>query len=126
MSAYWFYMGVAKYGLWFDGGPGGGFMPVFSSVFAALFALFLLKRGDAVSSIPYSAYIPVGMVILAVGLTWIIGMLPALAVVLFLWFWQLEQFSLSRSALLTVIPMAVVVAIFRVWLRVPFPTGIFG
>jgi hypothetical protein len=127
MCAYWFYKGMGEYGLWFDGGPGGGFMPVLSSVFAAVFALFLLRsdRGER-TTIPYSSFIPLVMVIFAVILSWLLGLLPALTVMLLIWLRRLERFPLFTSLLLTFLPMLVIYALFGLWLKVPFPTGMLG
>lgn len=128
MSAYWFYEGWFTYGVWRAGGPGGGFMPVFSSVLAAIFAVVMLVKGDtAAKAIPISAFIPVVMVAFALTLSVAIGLLPALTLALFVWIWRLERYPLGKSVFITACPMLVVYGVFRLWLQVPFPTGmLFG
>ncbi|KAA5604260.1 hypothetical protein F1188_16970 [Roseospira marina] len=127
MSVFWFYKGVFDYGVWYNDGPGGGFMPVFASSLAALFAVILLVKPDTTAqAIPPAAFIPLGMVGAAFTLSMLVGLLPALAVMLFLWLWLLERYRPLTSLFITFWPMLVVYGIFRLWLNVPFPTGLFG
>lgn len=128
MSAYWFYSGWFVYGVWYAGGLGGGFMPVLSSSLAAIFAIALLIKGDAAAkAVPWSAFIPVAMVALAVTLSHAIGLLPAIGIMLFVWVWLLERYPLGRALFIAACPMVAIYGVFRLWLQVPFPTGtLFG
>ena len=128
MSAYWFYEGWFDYGVWYAGSPGGGFMPVFSSILAAIFAtVMLFKPGAVAKAVPMSAFIPVVMVGFALTLSLAIGLLPALTIMLFVWIWRLERYPVAKSLFITACPMLVVYGVFKLWLQVPFPTGmLFG
>lgn len=126
MSLCWLYMGFFKYGLWYDVGPGGGFMPFLSAALAIAFSIFLLLTPDKEKAVlSRTAFLPLAMALAALVCSMLVGLLAALALMLFLWLWKLERYSLQKSLVITVIPMLVVYGVFRLWLQVPFPTGIF-
>lgn len=127
LCVYWIYMGIFQYGFWVDNGPGGGFMPVFSSVLAAAFAVGLLwkpHRDQVVMA--FRALSPVIMVVLAVMLSYIVGLLAALTIMVLVWLWKVEKFTLLKTLLFTAILMGSVWAVFRLWLQVPLPMGMFA
>ena len=127
ICVYWFIAGMFRYGLWVDDGPGGGFMLVFSSVVAAIFAVFLLKNPEAPKFlVRLSSFRPVFMIAGTVALSYLIGLMPALALMAFIWLRLLEKYSLATTLMITGGLMLAVWGCFSYWLGVPFPTGFLG
>ena len=127
MSVFWLYKGIFAYGVWYAGGPGGGFMAALSSILAILFSIVMIVKPDAAAKpVARTTFIPLAMVGAALTLSMVVGLLPALAAMMFVWIWKLERYPPARALFITACPMAVVYGIFRLWLQVPFPTGMFG
>jgi hypothetical protein len=121
----WIVAGVVRYGWWLDGRPQSGFFPIIVGALMLLVSVLAVVNETKVSQpvflrthvLPVMAAI--GMVLLAL----LIGFFPALVVYVFGWLRWFERYSLKLSGLTTVLTTAAVYGIFRLWLRVPFPTG---
>lgn len=126
IALYWLYSSVCVYGIWDEEGPLGGFMPMLASIITLGFSIASMFKSPSQEK-PWfvTIFIPVAMVIVLVGMVQVIGMLPSLAVMLFVWFKGLEKYSWGFSLLMTACVIGVVWAVFELWLRVPFPTGMF-
>ena len=123
-------MGITKYGVWEGISISGGFMPLVCGGFLTLFCVLMLiskiKKGEKADAIDKKALIPVGAMIAILLCNYLVGLLGACIVVGFLWLKFVEKFSWAKSLLVSVVMFAAVYGIFRLWLNVPFPTGLLG
>lgn len=123
-------MGITKYGVWEGISISGGFMPLVCGGFLTLFCVLMLiskiKKGEKADSIDKKVLIPVGAMIAILLCNYLVGLLGACIVVGFLWLKFVEKFSWAKSLLVSVVMFAAVYGIFRLWLNVPFPTGLLG
>lgn len=127
VSLYWLWMAVTRYGLWVDDGPGGGAMPAIASVVTIVFSLVMIFRKDVPTKpIHWSCLYPVVAIAVVILTCKTVGMLEALFVFLLVWLKFVEKYSWFFSVCLSAGTMVFVWAIFRLWLRVPFPPGITG
>lgn len=124
VSLYWIYTSVTVYGFWNEG-PRGGFMPLLAGLITLGFSLAAIVRAKG-KEIPLyrTVYIPVGIVLALIGAVQIVGMLPALFLMLVGWTRGLERYSWKFSIVLSACVMFMVLAVFKAWLSVPFPTGL--
>ncbi len=127
LSAVWIYMGVCQYGFWAEGVPGGGFVPsLFGGITLILCLALLLKgKGNAVT-INKTVYFPILVVVAVVVATSLTGMTAALIIMVFSWLKFYEKYTLIRAGIISLVIVGFIFGIFRLWLQVPFPTGIFG
>ena len=123
-------MGITKYGVGEGFSISGLFMPLVCGGFLTLFCVLMLiskiKKGEKADSIDKKALIPVGAMIAILLCNYLVGLLGACIVVGFLWLKFVEKFSWAKSLLVSVVMFAAVYGIFRLWLNVPFPTGLLG
>ncbi len=127
VSAYWLYMAVAKYGLWDDEGPGGGFMPMLAALITIGFSIAAIVKTKVESVfIPKTIFIPVVIIIVLLLAVPYVGLLPFVFLMLLFWFRGLEHYSWSFTIIISSAVIFVVWAIFQLWLNVPFPEGIWG
>ena len=120
-------MGITKYGVWEGISISGGFMPLVCGGFLTLFCvLMLISKIKKADSIDKKALLPVGAMIAILLCNYLVGLLGACIVVGFLWLKFVEKFSWAKSLLVSVVMFAAVYGIFRLWLNVPFPTGLLG
>ena len=70
--------------------------------------------------------IPVGAMILILLCNLLVCMLPSCMVVSFLWLKLFEKYSWKTSIIATVLLFVFIYGIFKLWLNVPFPTGLLG
>lgn len=127
---FYIYMGATKYGWWDGISIGGGFMPIICGGLVVIFSVLMLiskiKKGEKAEKFDKKAFIPVGAMILILLCNYLVGLIGACAVVAFLWLKIIEKYSWLKSALVSVILFACVYGLFRLWLNVPFPTGLLG
>ena len=123
-------MGVAKYGLWEEITILGGFLPAVCGAATALLSALMIrakiKRGDKAESFDIKSLIPVGAMILILLCNYLVGLMGACLVISLLWLRFVEKISRIKSILICAVFFAFMYAIFRVWLRVPLPTGLLG
>ena len=100
----------------------GGFL----TLFCVLMLISKIKKGEKADSIDKKALLPVGAMIAILLCNYLVGLLGACIVVGFLWLKFVEKFSWAKSLLVSVVMFAAVYGIFRLWLNVPFPTGLLG
>ena len=84
------------------------------------------KKGVKSEKFEAKALLPVGAMILILLCNLLFGMLPACMIVAFLWLKFVEKYSWKTSLIATVILYIFIYAIFKLWLNVPFPTGLLG
>lgn len=121
------YLGVTKYGFWDEfKGPRPGFFPVIISIAllaVTVFALFASFKEQAPQWSPADWLVPLS-VLCIMGTTFLIGLLPSLAIYVVVWLRWLEKCTWKTTITVFVIVMAIVIGVFVLWLGVPFPKGI--
>ena len=124
ISLYWIYTSITAYGFWNEG-PRGGFMPLLAGLITLGFSLAAMLR-TAGKELPWhrTVFIPVAIVLTLIGAVQIVGMLPALFLMLVGWTKGLERYSWKFSLILSACVIFMVWAVFKLWLSVPFPTGL--
>ncbi len=150
-GGYWVQQGIFEYKFWLKGVPGSGFIPVlFGALLMALsgylFFQSLRKKGqktaiettkeavaDAKSERSEEKYptwvrplVPAVYTLLAIGLMVVVGVIPAMVLTAFVWLFYISKVKLSKSVLITVVITLLVYFVFVLWLRIPFPKGVFG
>lgn len=121
------YAGVFDLGFWSRFTPGGGFMPSLIGVFLIFIcALSLLDKHKASVSAKFAPklLLPPLAILAVLGMTNIVGMFPSLALMVFCWLKFVEKYSFGKSAIISFGIIFVTYAIFGVWLRVFFPSGL--
>lgn len=142
VATYWFRQGIVVYKFWSKNLPGNGFVPVlFSGVLMILSAGLLVaevrrklvasqnKDVDTVKSKDLSwlrALAPVGYAIAAIiAFRWL-GVVISMFLTAFIWLVAISKERMVKSIIISTIVTLAIYLIFVLWLRVPFPRGIFG
>ncbi|MGI5174350.1 tripartite tricarboxylate transporter TctB family protein [Treponema sp. OMZ 840] len=118
---------LIKYGFWDNViGPKSGFYPAIISVcligisIPAFFQSF--KSTKAV--MPKANWlVPLALLLIVIS-SYVIGMVPSLAVFLLLWFRKLEKLSWKTTLITSAVMTAIVVFVFQMWLQIEFPKGL--
>ncbi|MEW9094262.1 MAG: tripartite tricarboxylate transporter TctB family protein [Clostridiaceae bacterium] len=127
-GCYWVIYGF-KYGFWIRKGPGGGFLPVISGILAVIFAILVLtsqKNDKDKIKFNWKAFLPVIGVMSMLLISYLLGLILAIAIYVFLWLKYIEKYKTSKSLIIGSCCSIVVYGIFVLWLSVPLPTGILG
>lgn len=127
VSILWIITGLTGYGFWDDvAGPTPGFVPIIVAV--VLFAVSVLAFIQSFKEEqPKYAFMNWHIVLAGVGifaLTFLIGMLPTLALYVLLWLKVYEKVSWKVTLIVFAVIMAIVIGVFVLWLGVPFPNGV--
>ena len=120
----WLYMAVTRYGVWHEG-PRGGFMPALAALVTLGFSLAAIFKAKRDTGHPWfkTVFIPVLIVLALIFVSRVVGLLPALFLMLIGWFRCLEKYSWAFTGIMSVCVIGCVWLIFSFWLKVPFPTG---
>jgi hypothetical protein len=123
----WVFVGLTHHGFWDEiKGPLPGFVPSLMAgvmVVVSIVGIFQsLKREDAPGrreswTILLAAFITFGLVFL-------VGMIPALLVFVFLWLRFYEKVSWKNTIIILVISFGIAYGVFVEWLSIPFPNGV--
>ncbi|MFA7125519.1 MAG: tripartite tricarboxylate transporter TctB family protein [Sphaerochaetaceae bacterium] len=121
------WLGIAKYGFWDQyKGPMPGFMPIVISI--ALFVCsvlgFVFSFTEKSPSWPIENWYVVFSGVAIIAATYLIGLLPSLAMYVLLWLKWYEKCSWKTTLIVFAVVMAIVIGAFVLWLGVPFPKGI--
>ena len=118
-----------QYGLWVRRGPGGGFFPLLGGAIAAVFGLLFLI-GEIRSPLPVRFdrmfFFPILAILAMLTAAYAVGLLPALALYIFLWLGFYEKYAFRLSALVAACVWAALYVVFVHWLSVPLPKGMLG
>ena len=121
------YLGFTKYGFWDEfKGPRPGFFPVIISIAllaVSIFAFFASFKEQAPQWSASDWLVPLS-VLCIMGATFLIGLLPSLAIYVIVWLRWLERCTWKTTITVFIIVMAIVIGVFVLWLGVPFPKGI--
>lgn len=150
LGGYWVQQGIFVYKFWVKGLPGSGFMPVLFGLLLMVLTGFLLvqivrkkiKKKDSEVAIEelddqptkdtdsYPAWlrplIPALYTLISIGLMVVVGVVPAMFLTAFIWLFFIAKIKIGKSLLVTVIVTLVVYLVFVLWLKIPFPRGVFG
>jgi len=130
LALIWLQQGIMNYGFWEGGKPQGGFVPIIFALVILIFALVITFRifRHKLKINPFrfnrAAAIPVFSAVGGVILIQLFGIAPAVFLFNVIWMRWLSKYSWTRSLLVSLIFTAFVYGVFRLWLRVPFPTGV--
>ena len=130
----WIINGITT-GLWYDDAPAGGFMLLFIGIFmtllSGLLVLDLIRKSSAKSDEDPEAVkrdrttiliVLVSAVVVLVMMNFVLGTMITLTAFMVLWFKLYAKFKWTKTVIVTVCTMAIVYAIFILWLNVRFPT----
>ncbi len=127
MAGVFLWLGLSEYGFWHDAkGPMSGFFPVVISAALLLvsIATFLQSFSEKRPALPLINWLPAFGVVLIIGSTFLLGMVPSLALYVVLWLRLFEKYDWKTTLITTTVIMAIVIGCFVIWLGVPFPQGL--
>ncbi len=126
ISITFIYLGFAKYGFWDEfKGPRPGFFPVVISSFmliASSLALVFSFKEEPIDWPLENWLLPLSVLAVLIA-TFIIGLLPSLAIFVLLWLRVFEKCTWKTTLTVFAIIAVIVVGAFVLWLGVPFPKG---
>ena len=127
MAVVFILLGLTNYGFWDSfKGPLPGFFPVIISaamLIASVVAfIFSFKEENPVW--PRENWMAVLSGALIIAATFLIGLIPSVAVYVIVWLRWYEKCSWKTTLLTFAVIMSIVVGCFVIWLGVPFPKGL--
>jgi hypothetical protein len=117
-----------EFGLWSFGAPGAGLMPAVAGTLLLLASLTDLRPAKGLHRPPKVAWRPLSYIVSLVALvplTPVIGLLPALAVLVFGILHFVERVTLSRAGTITAATVTGSWLLFERLLSVPLPKSMF-
>jgi len=122
------FTGLTKHKFWIEKVPGGGFMPVVIGTLLIILSVLIVLKKDQKAKVKLSKkeLIPIIAMIILLILTKVIGLLPSLLIIVLGMLRFVENYSWKNSIIISVVLMAIIYAVFSLWLKVPFPRGIIG
>jgi hypothetical protein len=150
LGGYWVQQGVVVYKFWLKGVPGSGFMPAIFGAFLMALSGFLAimavkkrlgatargtfdekqQKESKANDTKYPAWIrplvPAVYSMFSIVLMVSVGVLPTIFLTAFIWLLAVSKIRLGKSLFVSVIITLCVYLIFVLWLRIPFPRGVFG
>jgi hypothetical protein len=117
-----------EFGLWSFGAPGAGLMPTTAGALLLIASLLDLRIARDQRQWPAIAWRPLSYMaglVLLVALTPLIGLLPALAVLIFAILYFVERLALLRAAAIAGVAVAGSWLLFERLLSVPLPKPMF-
>ena len=147
-AGYWFQQGIMVYKFWGKNQPSSGFVPVlFAIILMVLSAVLLIKEiiirvkkpsiekaetesdvDDGNKKLPswILPLVPAAYTLLSIGAMVLLGVIPSMFLTAFIWLKFISKIPLLKSLLISVLLTLFVYLLFVLWLRIPFPRGIFG
>ena len=147
VSCLWMYMGIFEYGMWVPGvSADTGFIPTVFGAIVLLFSVIKLirdikaysqARQEAVATekgkasfleilVKLKPLLPAAVAALAIILIKIFGMVIGTFVSLFIYMKFVNNDKWVKSLWVPAVITLFFYAVFVLWLRVPFPRGVFG
>lgn len=126
LGVLWVVTGLTRHGFWDDmTGAQPGFVPIImASILIAISILAFVQsfKEDAAVYAWHNWLIAMaGFGIF--GATYLVGMIPAVAIFVILWLKVYEKTPWKPTIIVFAIIMSIVVGVFVMWLKVPFPEG---
>ena len=95
-----------------------------SALLLVSIASFFQSFGEQKAVLPAINWLPALSVVLIIGASLLIGMVPSLALYVVLWLRYFEKYNWKTTLITTGFMMAIVIGCFVLWLGVPFPQGL--
>ncbi len=126
MGASWAVLGYFKYGFWVNDGPGGGFFPVVAGLGAAMLGIYeLLFSAVRAKAIGAKCLWPAAAMAITVATIPLLGMVLAMTLFIVLWIFLAERKTWQKAVLTGLGAGVAIYLVFGLWLKVPFPQGLF-
>ena len=121
MGLFWAAFGIFKYGIWVNNGPGGGFFAAVAGI--GIYEFFF----SPVSAKPIGgrSLWPAAAMALAILCIPLLGMVLSMSLFILLWILLVEKKSWKQSIFTGVGAGVALYLLFGLWLKVPFPQGMF-
>lgn len=138
VGLYWFGTSVIKLPLWKGMSLGGGLLPAFASgvmlvlLIVNMVGIFRKEKvnkayfAESLQKISKRELIPLAIGLLVLVGNWLIGLFLTLTVMLFCWLKFLSGYKVKTALPVTILVMAFIFAVFKVWLKLPLPSGLLG
>ena len=120
-------MGLFKYNLWVNSGPGGGVFAVLAgTIMVVCGGMLLMRFMKSTEKVVFEkdAVLMIAAAIITAVLCSIIGMIPALGLYIVLWLKLKEKMSIVNSLLIGVGTAAFLWVVFDLLLNVAVPWGV--
>lgn len=127
MAGIFLWLGLTKYGFWnATKGPMSGFFPVViaAALLLVSIASFFQSFAEKKTLLPPINWLPALGVVLIIGASLLIGMVPSLGLYMLLWLRYFEKYDWKTTLLTSSFMMAIVIGCFVFWLGVAFPQGL--
>lgn len=127
ISIVFIYLGFTKYGFWDPfKGPRPGFFPIIISVamLVASVAALVFSFKEENPAWPKENWLLPLCVLVLFATTHVFGMILSLLVFVVLWLRIFEKCTWKTTIVFSVVLMAIVISVFSLWLKIPFPNGI--
>lgn len=129
MAVVWMYKGFFEYGLWDKGAgcPADGLFPVIIGAMLLIASLINMISSFKEEAVTFEkkALILLAALVLIYAFTKYIGFLPALFIFYVLWLLFFAKVGWKNTVIAAIVMFSIVYFAFSVWLKIPFPTGIF-
>lgn len=126
VGIYWIIKGKS-YGIWVKNGPGGGLLPILAGVILLICgAIATYREFQTKPSFKFNvkAFLPIACVLLISIFSYVIGLMLAIGLFIFLWLRFYEKFNSKYSFLVCLCTILTIYLVFDYWLKVPVPLGI--
>lgn len=127
VGVYWVLGGIG-YGLWINNGPGGGLFPLIGGIVTIVSAtIYMIKlvKSEVEFNISARMLTPILTTIAAIIISYLMGLILSLGLMIVVWLKCYEQYSLRKSLTIGVATSIILYLIFVLWLKTPLPMGIF-
>lgn len=127
IAAVFLYLGLTEFGFWNEiNGPLPGFFPSLASILLIIISAFSLK-GAWGSTAP--KYFGIELMVIAgcvaiMLTTFVIGLIPSVILYLVVWLRIVEKTPWISTLKVAGFMSALVIGVFVLWLKVPFPMGL--
>ena len=121
------FTGITKYGFWEHGkGPTPGFVPIIIATLMTAVSIlaFVQSFKEEKPVFPWENTLVILAGAAIFGATFLIGLIPSVAIYVIVWLKVLEKCSWKQTITVFVVIMAIVLGVFVLWLKVPFPEGL--
>lgn len=126
LGASWAMLGYFKYGFWVNNGPGSGFFPVLAGSGAAVLGIYeLLFSPVKAKAVGTKSLWPAAAMAITVASIPLVGMVLAMSLFITLWILAVERKAWHKAVLTGVGAGVAIYLVFALWLKVPFPQGLF-
>jgi hypothetical protein len=127
LAIFWFFYGITHYGFWDElKGPMPGFVPSLIAMVLFLISVFgviqSFREKDTKKTLESWTILLAAFI--TFGIVFLIGMIPALMVFVFVWLKFYEKTGWKNTFIILLVSFSIAYGVFVVWLEVPFPRGL--